>query len=335
MGSSGSRQRGRDPSHSGLLLIPAEPPQKCNTTKYFLLTLAMFSALLACATVPIIDTLVKNGVQDSVTVSSVLDDSFDSWKTNYPSNDEDNLQINYNLHPFTVTNVANVLSGDEKPAIEEVKTVSYAEFYNKHNISFSADRTKVNYYQQWFYTPKDEAVEQEPKITTSKQPKDDAVEQEQKITTSNFVVMGLRALVKNSEDEIQQGIIDFIQQSNVIPQREKENILNKINETKISDLAVKAGICVNGGKEKLLNYGPFNEISVRDLYWGTTTDPTLVALKSLLAKFNETIAEQFSTYAAGIAFNTTSEKDSLFFNNQISTYTGYDNIKNLGQIEYW
>ena len=143
--------------------------------------MAVLSGVIAIIAVPGVNHLVDQGVRESTIVKGKGDDSYESWKSNIPkknggsgNNDNEPLVINYDLHAFDIQNVGEILRGESKPKLVMLDPLRYNEYFNKHNITFSSDSEKVEYYQQWFYT-------QVPNPTNDNY--------EETVTTSNFVAL--------------------------------------------------------------------------------------------------------------------------------------------------
>jgi hypothetical protein len=253
-------------------------------------------------------------------VSSYDSPEYGAWVNNLPDN-PDALDVYYDVYMFSVTNHASVLFDGDKPVLTQLGPYRYREYFNRFNVTFSADRSEVAFYEQWYYVFDEEASS----------PRDDQTDE---VTQMNLVTLGLKQLLTDNNDAITQALVAAINNSTEIPAFEKSKLVGKIEDVALSDLLTKASICLTDGVQGL-NDGQFHTRSPRDLYFGYDHDPTLEALGDLLSKISPALSENWSQYSPGLSSNSTSEQYEMLNGNKHTVYTGYDDINKLGRFKYY
>lgn len=94
--------------------------------------------------------IIDEGINQSVVIDSTDALSYDTWQTNFNSDSDDQVDVNYDVYLFDVQNINGLLSG-EKPIVVERGPYAYHEYFNKFDISWSKGGDEVTYTTQKFF----------------------------------------------------------------------------------------------------------------------------------------------------------------------------------------
>jgi len=231
-------------------------------------------------------------------------------------------QVTYDIYLFHVANHEAVVSSGEKPELVEVGPYRYAEYFNRFNVEFSADKNEVEFWEQWYYVFDE----------VGSHPLNDVTD---RVVQNNLVLNGLKQLLIDNDELLTEAVVGMINNSTKIPKFEKSSLLDKIAAVDLADLGTKAAVCLTKGKAGLAD-GQFHTRSPVDLYFGYDNDPTLAAIGTVLAEYAPALATNWSTASGAlVGANSTSEEAELLSGNSHTTYTGHDDIKNLGKYKYY
>uniref|UniRef100_A0A6U4JUK2 CD36 family protein n=1 Tax=Phaeomonas parva TaxID=124430 RepID=A0A6U4JUK2_9STRA len=287
-----------------------------------LFILSIAALLLGAVIRPVVNDALYAILDQQTVVDSKDAPAYDTWVSNFPGVDNA-VPVTYAVSVFDLTNPEEVLLGTEKPKLVERGPYTYNYYYRRLDVSWrdgdddSGDQI-ISFTEQDIYL-----FDKNASFPGANDVADTVMQ-------SNFASAGARNLLQAGGAPIHEAIIDAIN-GTALPEAVKATLIGLLDSAHGWQALYKAILCsspqghfagdVNDDAMSLAGeITPFWTRSVRDLWFGYFDDPTLEVLKVLFTEFLPN--EPFFTYVPGIAYNATSQEDTLARFSPDAHYTG-------------
>ena len=309
------------------------------------------SLIVSLALPPILARELNNGVNEQV-VMTPNNPNLQAFTSNIQASD---TQIQYDLTFFNITNPEEMMAGG-KPTVNPIGPYSYNEYFQKFDMTWSADEETITYNRQRFFVwageSRNEGLSQDDELILVN-PVVIAMEFLLSKISANITAMIEVTLEKELEiyySKVQEGIqkaYDEIDARRLLPAAQKQKLEKQLttiqNELALMNSQLEDFVSTSNPFDLVLKlllakspYGltPFTKQPPGPAYFGWLNDPILMEVQKMLdlvAK-ETNITIPFSTAVPGSVSNDTSIESVRQRRGRTTLQTGKSDAKQVGTI---